>query len=271
LEDFRMTSRHNVLVVGGAGGIGAACCETLKNDWVPIVADIDATAARSVAEKVGGHAVQLDVNEVEELGPLLDCVESRYGAIDALVYGAALIPPPKSPAASTLEEWDRIFSVNIRGAYAVCRAVGTRMSARRRGSIVLIASLAGVISTPHTVYGPSKAAMLNLMTSLAVYWGRTGVRVNAVSPGPVRTPPIEASYARGERDPQELAKHTALGRIIMPAEVAVPIAFLLSEQASAITGSNLLVDAGMTAALSWNMFGGAEKLASSALPAEPAE
>jgi NAD(P)-dependent dehydrogenase (short-subunit alcohol dehydrogenase family) len=264
-----MNARRNVLVVGGAGGIGAACCEALKGDWRPIVADIDESAARRVAGQVGGHAVQMDVNDAVGLDAVLDCLEKHLGAIDGLVFGAALIPPPKSPEASSLDDWDRIFNVNIRGAYAICRAVGARMSMRGYGSIVLIASLAGVCSTPHTVYGPSKAAMLNLMSSLAVYWGRRGVRVNAVSPGPVRTPLIELSYARGERDPRELAKHTALGRIIKPSEVAAPIAFLLSEAASAITGSNLLIDAGMSAALSWNMFGGADKLALPELPAAP--
>jgi len=95
-------------------------------------------------------------------------------------------------------------------------------------------------------YGPSKAAR------------RQGVRVDAVSPGPVRTPVIEASYARGERGPEAMARQTALGRVITPVELAGPIEFLLSDAASAITGANLFVDAGAMAALGWNLFGGVD-------------
>lgn len=253
-----MKSRRNVVVVGGAGGIGAACCTALASDWNPIVVDRDLAAAERVAVETGGRAYQLDVSEIEQIDSCIDAIERDCGPIDGLVFAAGVIPPAQGPLQADLPVWDRIMDINARGAYAVCRAIGLRMAARGHGSIVMLSSLAGMMPTPHLVYGPSKAAMINLAGSLAVYFGRQGVRVNAVSPGPVCTPVIEASYARGERDPAVMAKQTALGRVIKPAELAGPIAFLLSDAASAITGANIVVDAGATAAMGWNLFGGVE-------------
>ncbi|VWC86907.1 SDR family NAD(P)-dependent oxidoreductase [Burkholderia lata] len=253
-----MELRRNVLVVGGAGGIGAACCAALSATWNPIVVDRDAQAAERVAAETGGRAYGLDVGEVDGIEPCIDTVERECGDIDGLVFAAGVIPPAQGPLQADLPVWDHILDINARGAYAVCRAVGLRMASRGRGSIVMLSSLAGMVSTPHLAYGPSKAAMINLAGSLAVYLGRQGVRVNAVSPGPVRTPVIEASYARGERDPAVMARQTALGRVITPGELAGPIAFLLSDAASAITGTNLVVDAGATATFGWNLFGGVD-------------
>lgn len=252
--------RQNVLVIGGAGGIGAACCEALSKTWRPLVADVDVAAASAVARNAKGRAFRYDVTDESAVEAATSTIEEECGFIDAMVFAAGLIPAPASPEKTELHEWDRLFEVNARGAYAASRAVGGRMAARGRGSIVLIASLAGMCSTPNPVYGPSKAAIINLASSLAVHWGRRGVRVNSISPGPVRTPIIEASYAAGERDPAEMARHTALGRVVAPMEVAGPVAFLLSDAASAVTGANLLVDAGTHAALTWNMFGGAENV-----------
>ncbi|MFD1559522.1 SDR family NAD(P)-dependent oxidoreductase [Paraburkholderia silviterrae] len=253
-----MATRRNVLVVGGAGGIGAACCAAFSSNWVPVVADRDLEAAERVAAETGGRAYGLDVGDAGRIEPCIERIERECGDIDGLVLAAGVIPRAQGPQQTDIESWDRIFDINTRGAYAVCRAVGQRMAARGRGSIVLLSSLAGMTPTPHLTYGPSKAALINLTGALAVYLGRKGVRVNAVSPGPVRTPVIEASYARGERDPTVMARQTALGRVVTPAEVAGPIEFLLSDAACAITGSNIVVDAGAIAALGWNLFGGAD-------------
>jgi len=253
-----MKQKNNVLVIGGAGGIGAACCMALAADWTPIVADLDEQAASAVAGDCGGRAYRCDVSDAAQLPALMDRIEAECGPVDAMVFAAGVIPAAAGPKSIDAVEWDRVFSVNARGAYLAAREAGSRMAARGRGAIVLVSSIAGSFATPHLAYGPSKAALHNLAGALAVYWGRQGVRVNSVSPGPVRTPAIEASYARGERDPRVMGQQTALGRIIASSEVAGPIAFLLSDAASAITGTDIVVDAGTTATLGWNMFGGAE-------------
>lgn len=188
---------------------------------------------------------------------------------NVLVVGAAgVIPPAQGPQQTEMPIWDRIFEINARGAYAVSRTVGLRIASRGRGSIVLLSSLAGVTATPHLAYGLSKAALINLAGVLAVYFGRKGVRINVVSPGHVRTPVIEKSYARGVRDPAVMARQTAPGRVVTPAEVAGPIAFLLSDAASAVTGTNIVVDAGAMASLGWNLFGGVDAVLDG-LPSAP--
>ncbi|WP_254212617.1 SDR family NAD(P)-dependent oxidoreductase [Burkholderia multivorans] len=205
-EEMFMELRRNVLVVGDAGGIGAAVCAALASSWNPIVVDRDEEAASRVAVEIGGCAYRLDVGDVDCIQPCIDSIERECGDIDALVFAAGVIPPAQGPLQTELAAWDRILDINARGAYAVCRSVGLLMASRGRGSIVMLSSLAGMMPTPHLVYGPSKAAMMNLAGALAVYLGRQGVRVNAVSPEPVRTPVIEASYARGERDPAVMAR-----------------------------------------------------------------
>lgn len=117
----------------------------------------------------------------------------------------------------------QIFEVNLRGAHA---------------------------------YGPMKAAIIGLTQSLAGEWGRSGVRVNCVSPGPVLTPAMQTSFDQGLRDRDTMAGATASGQICLPQEVAQAVAFLLSDQASAITGVNLAVDHGWLVATSWQTFGG---------------
>jgi len=92
--------------------------------------------------------------------------------------------------------------------------------------------------------------------NFAVAWGRRGIRVNCVCPGPTRTPAVEASYARGERNPDTMIRQTALGRLVMPEQVANAIAFLLSEDAGAITGIELPVDSGTLATQLWGLYGG---------------
>jgi NAD(P)-dependent dehydrogenase (short-subunit alcohol dehydrogenase family) len=92
--------------------------------------------------------------------------------------------------------------------------------------------------------------------NFAVSWGRQGIRVNCVCPGPTRTPAVEASYARGERDPGTMIAQTALGRLVEPAQVANAVAFLLSDEAGAITGIELPVDSGTLAAQLWHLYGG---------------
>jgi NAD(P)-dependent dehydrogenase (short-subunit alcohol dehydrogenase family) len=129
------------------------------------------------------------------------------------------------------------------------------MLKRRQGAIVTIGSLAGMGVVPVNSYGTSKAGVIHLSRNLAVDWGRRNVRVNCISPGPVRTPTIEASYARGERNPIRMEQQTALGRLVRPEEVANAVAFLLSDRASAITGVNLPVDAGVLAAQLSNLYG----------------
>jgi NAD(P)-dependent dehydrogenase (short-subunit alcohol dehydrogenase family) len=155
-----------------------------------------------------------------------------------------------------MEQWDREVNIDLRGTFMVARTIGVRMAKRRNGAIVNVASVAGMTSGPIHAYTAAKAGVIQLTQTLAAEWGRAGVRVNAVSPGFTRTAMLEAGIASGALDKERLARPAAMNRLVEPMEVAQAIAFLLSPQASGITGINLPVDAGFLAGMSWDAYGG---------------
>ena len=152
--------------------------------------------------------------------------------------------------------WDRIVNVHQRGTYMMCAKIGSRMAERRRGSIVNIASVAGMTSAPLHAYGPAKAALISLTQCLATEWGRAGVRVNAVSPGYVSTPGVERGFESGMLQRGDFAEASALGRLVAPEEIANGVLFLASDLASAVTGVTLPIDAGFLVATPWAAYGG---------------
>ena len=152
--------------------------------------------------------------------------------------------------------WDAIVRVNLTGTFRTLTAFGKGMVERQAGAIVTIGSITAFNSSPLQAYGPTKAGIINMSRNFAVAWGRHNVRVNCVCPGPTRTPAVEASYARGERSPELMVRQTALGRLVRPEEVANAISFLISDEASAITGIELSVDSGTLATQLWSLYGG---------------
>lgn len=245
------------VVTGGAGGIGAATAARLKQDgWTVVVADVAEAPTQRVARELGCVPLTLDIADAAAVEAAAAWVEREVGPCGALAAVAGVIENPHRPDDFDVETWERTFAVNARGTFLTCRAFGLNMAKRRSGAIVTIGSLAAIGSSPLVAYGPSKAAVITMSENLAVAWGRQGIRVNCICPGPVRTPTIEASYARGERDPAIMERTTALGRLVMPMDVANAIAFLLSDQAAAITGVTLMVDAGVSVTNLWHCFGG---------------
>ena len=246
------------VITGGASGIGRACAELLAEQGATVaVADVDASNAIKVAEGLGGRGYALDVSVAVDVDAVARRIEEELGPVRMLVNAAgilqgAAVPPEEVP----MHTFDRLFEVNLRGAYAVCVAFGVRMATRGTGSIVNFGSIAAIRSTPLHAYGPLKAALLRLTENLAAEWGPKGIRVNCVSPGPVLTPPMQQAIEKGLRDRKRMEASAATGRIVLPREVALAVAFLLSEDASAITGVNLPVDNGWLVADSWAFFGG---------------
>jgi NAD(P)-dependent dehydrogenase (short-subunit alcohol dehydrogenase family) len=246
------------VVTGGASGIGLACVELLSaRGATVVVADRDFAGASRAAQACGGHARAVDVGAEGALEQLAAWAEREVGPVAMLVNAAGIIQgpmlPPQEIAAETFE---RVFRINLLGTQAACTAFGSRMATRRAGAIVNLASIAGMRSTPLHVYGPMKAAVIRLTENLATEWGRSGVRVNCLSPGPVLTPALQQAIDAGQRDKARMESSTASGRIVTPLEVAQAAAFLLSDEASAITGVNLPVDHGWLVANSWASFGG---------------
>ncbi|HSV82725.1 MAG TPA: SDR family oxidoreductase [Ramlibacter sp.] len=252
-----MNQTDVAVITGGGGGIGAACVRRLAaSGWRVAVCDIDGDRADAVAREVGGVGLQLDIADREAVEAAAARVEAELGSVSGLVACAAHLENPHRPEQQDAQEWQRILDVNIGGSFNTCRAFGARMAERGRGSIVTIASITALGSSPLVAYGPAKAAMVAMTRNLAVAWGRRGVRVNCVAPGPTLTPAVVASHARGERNPETMIRATALGRLVQPDEIAAPVEFLLSPAAAAITGVILPVDAGVMVTGLWQMYGG---------------
>lgn len=244
------------VVTGGASGIGAACCRELAARGARIALLDRDERAHVVAREVSGRAWVVDVADEAGLERCADAIEAELGPVEILVNSAGVIQVPLPPERLSMADWDEVVRVDQRGTYVAMVVFGTRMAARRRGSIVNIASIAGMRSMPLHAYAPAKAAVIAMTECLAAEWGPAQVRVNAVSPGYTRTPALQAAIDRGERDVSALARNAALGRMVEPAEIARAVAFLAGPDAGAITGVNLPVDCGWLVAGSWHTYGG---------------
>lgn len=245
------------VVTGGASGIGEACVRMMAERGATVViADIDKARADQVAESVGGQGVEVDVTSEEGIEEAARFSETEVGATDILVTSAGVTQTPTGPDKMSLEEWDRVMRIDLRGTWISAVAFGNRMARRGRGSIVTIASITGMRSSPLHSYGPAKAAVISMTANLAAEWGRSGVRVNGVAPGYTRTPLLQEAIDRRERDPSTLTENSALGRLVEPEEVARMVCFLGSEESAAITGVTIPVDVGWLATGPWHTYGG---------------
>lgn len=254
----RNEGRGRVAVVtGGASGIGLATARILvERGWRVVVSDVDEEGNAEAAAAIGAEAVPFDVASEGETEEAFARIEERLGPIEALFANAGVIQSGSRPEELPLAEFDRVIAVNLRGVYVSCISAGALMIRRRAGGIVVTGSVTATRTAPLHAYAPSKAAVVHMAACLAAEWGRSGVRVNAVSPGYVGTPPVLANIERGTRDPKLLIEGSALGRMVEPAEIGRGVAFLLSDDASAITGINLPIDAGWLAGAHLTTYGG---------------
>jgi NAD(P)-dependent dehydrogenase (short-subunit alcohol dehydrogenase family) len=212
--------------------------------------------AEAVPAAVGGHAMYMDVGDAEGVALAAERIVARFGRVDILVNSAGEIQQPVPPDDLPQAVWDRVVQIDLRGVYLCCARFGSRMAAQGSGTIINIASTAGMLSMPLHAYGPAKSAVIALTEGLAAEWGPRGVQVNTVSPGFTVTPVLQAAFAAGTRDPAVLVRGMPLGRRVQPGDVAEAACFLVSDAARSITGANLPVDCGLVAAAGWQAFGG---------------
>ncbi len=235
------------LVTGAARGIGlAATRKFLSEGWKVVLLDIDGETLRAAYEDLGQQentlAIVGDVSDPEQIVKAVTEVKSTFGRIDALINNAG-IAIFKPVLETTFEEWTKILSVNLSGAFICTQACAPIMLESGGGSIVNIGSISGGrASTLRVAYGTSKAGILQLTKQLAAELGNQGIRVNSVSPGPVDT-----AMAKKVHSPEIRADYhdsIPLGRYGTEEELANAIYFLSSDQASYINGINLDVDGG---------------------------
>jgi NAD(P)-dependent dehydrogenase (short-subunit alcohol dehydrogenase family) len=234
------------VVTGGGSGIGRATCRRMAEEGARVaVLDLDADAAGTVAGEIGGIAYGVDVGDPDALRGAIDAAASVLGGISILYNNAG------TSAFNRLHElepseWDRVLRVNLTGVWAGIRAAAPHMLAGGGGSIVSTASISG--TRPAAGEGPyaaSKAAVAALTASAALEYAPT-LRVNAVSPGMIRTAMTAPMFEYMPDQQARFEQGTPVGRVGEPEDVADVVVFLCSDLARFVTGQNIVVDGGLT-------------------------
>lgn len=231
------------LVTGASGGIGGAISERLASEGATaVLADIDTTnAERTAAElrerKLEAYPCLLDVTSEESIGRGVASVVADHGPVDILINNAG-INRRGALLELTEDDWSDSFAVNIHSIFLLTRSVLPSMVERGSGAIVNTASQWGLHPAPgHIAYNVTKAAVVSFTQSLARDYAAHGVRVNAVAPGEILTPMVEANLTKSGRTVADLEAQVPFGRVGRPEEVAALVAFLASEDAPFMCGS----------------------------------
>jgi NAD(P)-dependent dehydrogenase (short-subunit alcohol dehydrogenase family) len=249
----------SAIITGASSGIGRAtallfACEGAKL----VIADITENQLAQLRDEItakGGSAVmrKTDVSSEDEVKTLISFALEVYGNIDILVNNAGISGTLDTLEDQNSEEWHRVFDINVMGPVYATKHVITHMKQRHKGSIINIASVAGVRSgAGGNAYSASKAALINFTQTSACEVGGSNVRINAICPGLIETGMTQPffDYARSAGKEDQVGKYCELRRAARPEEVARAILFLASDEASYITGQTIPVDGGITASLS---------------------
>jgi NAD(P)-dependent dehydrogenase (short-subunit alcohol dehydrogenase family) len=245
------------LITGAGSGMGATAAELFAREGAAVVAaDISDTGEQTAdsINRAGGQSlfVKADVADESEVQAMIAATIDRYGKLDIL-YNNAGVGPPEDAAIHelTLDVWDRVMNINVRGMYLCCRFGVQAMlegDNARGASIINTASIAGLVGNstlPSTAYTVSKGAVMALTKQVAVSYAAAGIRCNAVCPGPILTPILEPFFAEpGVRERFE--QRIPLGRMGQPEDVANLALFLASSESSFITGALIVIDGGVT-------------------------
>jgi NAD(P)-dependent dehydrogenase (short-subunit alcohol dehydrogenase family) len=254
---FDLTGR-TALITGAASGFGRSIALGFADYGCQVaVADLDFARAEESARAicklgVGCFATQVDVARPESILEMVDQVQQNFGSIDILVNSAGI--SQHDPAESTsVETWDRVLDVNLRGTFLCCQAAGRVMLRQNRGAIINFSSVAGVVGMGRgtNAYCASKGGVNTLTKQLALEWASRGIRVNAIAPCQFLTPGLEEVMQDPQFDREALMNtwtaNIPLGRIGEQDEIVGPALFLASDASSMVTGVILPVDGGYLA------------------------
>jgi len=237
------------LVTGSARGIGLACAKRLKDDGATLVlSDVLDAVGQAAAKELGAHYFHCDVSKPEEVARLVSETVKLHGAIDILINNAGVSAGGEFTDIS-LEDFDRVISINMRGAFIVAQAVAREMvkqvkAGRAPGVIVNMSSVNAVLAISSQVpYSMSKGAINQMTKVAALSLAPHGIRVNAIGPGSIMTDML-SSVNSNEEARRRVMSRTPIGRVGDPSEVASIASFLASEDASYITGQTIYCDGG---------------------------
>ena len=241
------------IVTGGASGIGRAVCRRFLDEGAKVVvADRNPAGAqetRALLEDDANSAVAIvDVSDSAQVQRMVDETVSRFGSLNVLVNGAAILI--RTPLLTEVDDldWDLTMDTNLKGLFYCCKYAIPAMIASGAGSIVNIASMSGVRGVAYSVpYAVSKAGVIHLSKVAAAQYTSQGVRINCIAPGGIDTPQMRGSTASAENFQQRQDGHP-LGRVGRPEEIANLILWLASDEASYVSGSTYIIDGGAWAA-----------------------
>lgn len=243
------------VVTGAAQGVGLATSVKLASNGFHVVLTdlqpLESTIAELSASGLSVQGISGDIASEEFVAALASQVSSEHGAADVLVNnaGISMIVPAEEIGRN---EWHKVMSINLEAAFFLSQAFGRQMLAQGSGSIVNVASIAGLYGIIHrAAYNASKHGLIGLTRTLAAEWGGRGVRVNAVCPGWIKTDMDVMSQATGAYNDDDIIDRVPMGRFAKAEDVAAAIAFLASED-NFINGVSLPVDGGWTGDASWN-------------------
>lgn len=243
---------HTAIVTGGASGIGLATVEMLAELGANIViADLNDKAGKALAERLESAGTEAlfqptNVADSASVNDLIAATLARFGSLEILMHFAG-IGLEQHALDTTRENWDRIIGVNLTGSFLMMQAAGRAMVAAGYGRIVAMSSIAGVRGgTGRTAYGASKGGVAAMMRVMSMEWAKSGVTVNALSPGGIETALVKQMHDEETR--RAYLSGIPMDRYGTPEEVAAAAVYLALPQSAYITGVNLAVDGGFEAA-----------------------
>jgi 3-oxoacyl-[acyl-carrier protein] reductase len=234
---------QGAIVTGAARGIGRGIATVLASEGARVaIADVNLAAAEATAAELGGIAIEVDVTSRESVRAMAARAVEAFGRLDILAANAGIYPTALIDDIDE-REWDRVNDLNAKGAFFALQACVPAMRERGYGRVVLTSSITGPITghPGYAHYGASKAAMLGFMRSAAIELATSGVTVNAVMPGNVKTPGLDEA---GEEHQRQMMASIPLRDFADPADIGWAVRFLASPEARYITGQTLIVDGG---------------------------
>ncbi len=257
-EELRLEGK-TAIVTGGAHGIGRACCEVMAREGAKVaITDVESGEGKALADQIssteGQEAVyhDLDVRAEDQVTQAFTAVKDRFGGVDILVNNAGVAGPNKPTDEISVEEWQSVMDVNVKGVFLCTKHAIPLMREAGGGSIVNLSSIYGLVGAPDLPpYHASKGAVRLMTKTDALFYAEQGIRVNSVHPGYIWTPLVKKLAEETGTDPDEfraqLAELHPMGRVGQPEEIANGVLFLASDESSFMTGSELVIDGGYTA------------------------